>query len=65
MLMQLLTGLANLLNTILAWISRLPGASIENITISPLQVLLLYVSIICFLAAAVRYSNSLVKKRGV
>ena len=65
LLMQLLTGLANLLNTILAWISRLPGASIENITISPLQVLLLYVSIICFLAAAVRYSNSLVKKRGV
>ena len=60
-----LVWVAGLLNGTMAWIASLPGASVEGISISRLQVMLLYVAVGCFLAAAIVCSNSFSRKRGV
>lgn len=55
----------SLQNKVLWSIASLPGSSIDGISISRLQVVLLYVAIICFSAVVVLLSNSLARKRVV
>lgn len=45
--MKLVVSIAGVLNDCLAWISRIPGASIENVRLNILQVALLYVLLAC------------------
>ena len=55
----------SLQNKVLWSIASLPGSSIDGISISRFQVVLLYVAIVCFSAVVVLLSNSLARKRGV
>lgn len=61
----MLKTMVNLQNSLLEWVASLPGASIENIHISPVQLLLIYIIITATIILIRRvYSVILTKKLG-